>query len=70
MTPYDLYRKFLNDLMFTPPEEGVEVKLARISTIVKRLEDIHAQGCMTDAATEAIDVLVIIRRYEAMVRML
>jgi hypothetical protein len=70
MTPYDLYKAFLSDLVYTPPEEEVEVKLARVSTVIRKLEKIYDQGPGTDAAEEAIKVLCELRRYEAMIRML
>ena len=70
MTPYDLYKKFLTDLTFTPPEEGLEVKLARVATVIKKLERIYEHGRRTEAADEVIAVLVKLREYEAMVRSL
>lgn len=68
MTPYDIYRKFKNDIVYVSPED-LPSMLVKVLRAIQSVEEIYDQGPNTDAASEAIEVIVELRRFEAEFRL-
>lgn len=68
MTPYDIYRKFKSDIVYVSPED-LPFMLAKVLRAIHSVEEIYDQGPNTDAASEAIEVIIELRRFEAEFRL-
>jgi hypothetical protein len=63
MTPYDIYRKWEQDVTFVAPEE-LGVLLAKTSRAISACEDIFDKaGPYSEAGEEAVEVLQKLRRF-------
>ena len=69
MTPFDILRRLEADFSYVPPER-MDVALEKVLIAKAALQKIIDAGPMTDAATEALEVLISVRNHEFYIRSL